>query len=121
MPTCQPLLDYRRQYTPLLPKLAPPPRVTRPASFHGTAKQCFFSFLLCNALACRYLSVRLVDILKQLKSFNQPIVLRRVQNDGDAASSLCEHQRPLVCLDLLDQLGSVGPKRRDRLNVLFHT
>src|SRR5437016_13824168 len=121
MPTCQLLLDYQRRYTPLLPKRAPLPGATKRASFHGTAKQCLFSFLFCNTLACLDLSIRLMDILKQLKSFNQPIVLRWVQNDGGAASSLCEYQCTLMRLHLLDQLGSVRPERGDWLDVQLHS
>jgi hypothetical protein len=109
-----------RQYTPSLPRLAPQPRATKRASFHGTTKQCLFSFLLCNALTRCDLSIRLVDILEQLKSFNQPIILRRVQNNGSTASPLCEHEGTLVRLHLLDQLGSVRPKRGNRLDILLY-
>src|SRR6266850_5853269 len=96
MPICQPLLDYRRYYTPSLPGLAPQPGATKRASFHGTTKQCLFSFLLCNALTRCDLSIRLVDILQQFESFNQPIILPRIQNDGSTASPLCEHEGTLV-------------------------
>jgi len=60
-----------------------------------------------------------VDILKQLKSFNQPIIVRRVQNDAGAASPLCKHQGTLVRLHLLDQLGSVSAKGGNRLYILL--
>src|SRR6266850_4795345 len=120
MPICQPLLDYRRYYTPSLPGLAPQPGATKRASFHGTTKQCLFSLLLCNALTRCDLSIRLVDILQQFKSFNQPIILPRIQNDGSTASPLCEHEGTLVRLHLLDQLGSVRPKRGNRLDILLY-
>ena len=62
-----------------------------------------------------------MDVLKQFKSFNQPIVLRWVPNNGGAASPLREHQCALVRLHLPDKLGCVCPERGDRLDILLHT
>ena len=50
--------------------LARRPRATRRTSFSAAAKQHLFSLLLCNALTGRDLVIRLMDILKQLQSFN---------------------------------------------------
>jgi hypothetical protein len=120
MPTYQRLSGYRLQYTLSLPKLAQRPRATRRPSFSWTPKQYLFSLLLCNALPRCNLVIRLMHILKQLQSLNQPIILRWVQNDGSATPTLCKHQGPLVRLHLLDQLRSVRSKCGNRLDILLY-